>query len=243
MAAKTNYEQLAAEYARHRRVHPGVLQQLIERAEITSQSRVLEVGCGTGNYIVALEEATGCIAMGIDPSDAMLAHAKTRSITVDWRSGQAESLPVDDSSIDLIFSVDVIHHVSDRAAFFTDAMRALAPGGKISTATDSKSDIMRRRPLSSHFPETVAHELRRYPNIETLRSEMAIAGFIGIDEAHVELEYDLSELQPYRDRAFSSLHLIAEPEFHRGIDRLELDLTIGPVSALSLYTLVWGIGH
>jgi hypothetical protein len=68
---------------------------------------------------------------------------------------------------------------------------------------------------------------------------MTAAGFTDITEAHVELVYDLSDTAPYRARAFSSLHLISDDAFARGLAHLEADLTAGPVPCLSLYTLLW----
>jgi ubiquinone/menaquinone biosynthesis C-methylase UbiE len=235
-----DYETIAREYGRHRRVHPGVVRALIERPNLTRRSRVAEIGCGTGNYVTAIHDATACVAIGIDPTSAMLDQARARSATVTWLLGRAESLPLEDESVDLLFSVDVIHHVGDREAFFREAMRVLSPDGLICTVTDSEDDILRRRPLSSHFPETVACELARYPPIGTLRDEMDRAGFGGIETTHVELAYELTTAQPYRDRAFSSLHLIPANAFERGIARLEAELASGPVEALSLYTLLWG---
>jgi SAM-dependent methyltransferase len=134
----------------------------------------------------------------------------------------------------------VIHHVGDRDAFFAEAARVLAPGGKIATVTDSREDIARRRPLSNYFPETVAIEERRYPTIKTLRAEMAAAGFADLHETHVELEYPLTDIRGYRERAYSSLLLIPDDSLAQGLARLELDLLAGPIAALSLYTLVWG---
>jgi SAM-dependent methyltransferase len=236
----TNYEALAEEYARHRRVHPGVLRELIEFAKLNAESRVLEVGCGTGNYLLAIKEQAGCTAIGVDPSEAMLAHAKERSSDAAWLIGRAEALPVPNQSLDLIFSVDVIHHVGDRAAFFAEADRALKPGGLICTATDSHEDILRRRPLSSHFPETIEVELTRYPAAAVLRLEMTGAGLEVLPDGHVELEYPLTQIAGYRDRAYSSLHLIDQAAFERGIARLEAELAAGPIPTLSLYTLLWG---
>lgn len=240
MSVVIDYNRIAGEYGRHRKIHPGVLQQLIERGGVTKTSRILEVGCGTGNYVTAIQEATGCVATGVDPSEAMLAQARERGAEVVWLGGRAEELPVADASVDLLFNVDVIHHVADRPAFFREALRVLAPGGRICTATDSEEDIARRRPLSSHFPETIAYELARYPKIGTLREEMAAAGFEAIETGHVELEYPLTDVQPYRDRAYSSLHLIPAEAVERGVARLEAELASGPVPALSLYTLLWG---
>lgn len=63
-----DYDALAADYARHRRTHPEVLKRLIAEGQLTSISRILDVGCGTGNYAIALEEAVGCECWGIEPS-------------------------------------------------------------------------------------------------------------------------------------------------------------------------------
>ena len=235
-----HYDNLAAAYACNRNTHPGVLARLVENGPIGADTRVLEVGCGTANYIAALCEATGCQASGIDPSAEMLAVARGRGLPIDLCQGRAEALPFPDGSFDLLFSVDVIHHISDRPAFFREAGRLLRPGGRLCTVTDPAEDIRRRRPLSSHFPETVAVELNRYPAIDRLCSEMAGAGFPAIWSEAAELPYSLADIRGYRERAYSSLHLIPDGAFERGLARLEAELADGPIPALSLYTLLWG---
>jgi len=235
-----DYDDLSTAYARNRRIHPGVLHLLVETGRVADASRVLEVGCGTGNYSIALAEATGCQTAGVDPSAEMLAAARLRTQAIDFCQGRAEALPFSSHGFDLIFSVDVIHHLMDRAAFFREAFRLLRPGGRLCTVTDSAEDIRRRRPLSSHFPETVPVELARYPSVETLRAEMAEAGFAAIWTGTTEQPYPLTDSQGYRERAYSSLHLIPDEAFQRGIARMEQELGTGPIAALSLYTLVWG---
>jgi hypothetical protein len=56
----------------------------------------------------------------------------------------------------------------------------------------------------------------------------------------VEFPYLLTDIQAYHDKAFSSLHLIAEEAFERGIERLERDLGTGPIPCVSRYLLLWG---
>jgi ubiquinone/menaquinone biosynthesis C-methylase UbiE len=235
-----DYERAAAPYAQHRDIHLGVLAELIAGAAISGETRVLDVGCGTGNYARALQRETGCRISGIEPTDAMRANARNAANWDVIVQGSAESLPFPDASFDLVMSTDVIHHVGDRPAFFREALRVLDHGGRIATVTDSTEDIARRRPLSSHFPETVAVEQQRYPTIGTLQAEMTAAGFQALPLGHTEMEYDLTRITAYRDRAFSSLHLIDEDAFQRGIERLDADLASGPVPSLSLYTIVWG---
>jgi ubiquinone/menaquinone biosynthesis C-methylase UbiE len=240
-----DYNQLADDYARHRRVHPGVIQNLLEQGEITQQTRLLEVGCGTGNYLVALAGACGCAAWGIDPSDGMLEKAQQRLLSggkeqVVFLPGIAERLDFPSASFDLVFSVDVIHDVQDRAAFFRDAWRVLATGGRLCTVTDSEDIIRKRRPLSAYFPETVQLELGRYPPIPTLRRLMEQAGFTNLVETQVEVAFSLADAQAFRRKAYSSLHLISEEAFQRGLRRMEADLERGPISCISYYVLLWG---
>ena len=232
-----DYNAIAAEYAQHRKVHPGVLEGLLVGGNMGS---VLEVGCGTGNYIGAVHRLTGARAFGIDPSAQMLATARERAPGVALTEGRAESLPYPDGQFDLVYSVDVIHHVKDRPAYIREAHRVLKPGGQVCTVTDSEWIIRQREPLTTYFPESVAHELARYPSIADLRRWMEQAGFTRISEQMVEHRGEITDIAPYRDKAFSSLHLISPTAFQAGLLRMEADLAWGPIPWVSRYVLLWG---
>ncbi|MBS0261102.1 MAG: methyltransferase domain-containing protein [Planctomycetes bacterium] len=234
-----DYDKIAVEYRRHRRIHPGVLREILTMGTVTSSSNVCEVGCGTGNYITAVQSATGCCGLGVDPSDEMLSRARAQSENVEWRKGAGEDLPIERGVIDLVFSVDVIHHVSDRDAFFSQAFQALKLAGKVCTVTDSDW-IIRHRLMSLYFPETVPLELQRYPSIGKLRTLMREAGFVEISDNLVEHEMPLTDIQAYREKAFSALHLISDADFQRGIAKMEHDLKSGPIPFVSRYVLLWG---
>jgi ubiquinone/menaquinone biosynthesis C-methylase UbiE len=236
-----DYDKIASEYERHRKVHPEVLNNLLLTSRIGSVSKVLEVGCGTGNYIIALEALTGCSCWGIDASEQMLSRAKERSRTAHFQPGKAEGLDSPPDFFDLVFSVDVIHHLDDRLAYFREAYRVLRAGGKGCTVTDSEWIIRHRQPLAVYFPETVEIELGRYPCMAELRDLMERVGFSEITESMVEFAYPLTDIQAYRDKAFSSLLFIPEAAFQRGIGRMEQDLRIGPIQCVSRYLLLWGI--
>jgi ubiquinone/menaquinone biosynthesis C-methylase UbiE len=240
MAAHTiDYDALAAAYACDRQVHPGVLERLAGAAP--AGAMVLEVGCGTGNYIIALAAATGADCWGIDPSEGMLDQARRRASPVRFRFGRAEQIDAPADSFDLLFTVDVIHHVDDRCAYLRQAHRVLKPGAKLCTVTDSAEVIRRRQPLSTYFAETIEPELARYPRIIDLESMMREAGFDQITQGTVEWAYELNDLQPYRDKAYSALHLISEAAFQTGLARMQRELQAGPLSCVSRYTLLWGM--
>jgi ubiquinone/menaquinone biosynthesis C-methylase UbiE len=209
-------------------------------SKVGSASKVLEVGCGTGNYIVTLETLAGSSCWGIDPSEQMLSRARERSTTINFQLGKAERLDFPPDFFDLAFSVDAIHHVDDRLAYFREAYRVLEADGKVCTVTDSEWIIRHRQPLAAYFPETVEIELGRYPRIAELRGIMERVGFGEVVEKTVEFAYQLTDIQAYRDKAFSALLFIPKDAFQRGIERMERDLCTGPIPRVSRYLLLWG---
>lgn len=234
------YDTMAAEYSQHRKLHPEVLRDLLSESGVDHDSRVLEVGCGTGNYVTALQSATRCSCWGVDPSSEMLAAARERSERVTFQLGRAERLEFSAEVFDLVFSVDVIHHLENSTEYFQEAQRVLKPGGRVCTVTDSEWIIRHRKPLAVYFPETVEVDLRRYPRLADLRAAMLAVGLEGIVEHQAEVSYELTDAQAYRNKAFSSLHLIPDDAWKRGLERLESDLRSGPVRCVSRYVLLWG---
>jgi SAM-dependent methyltransferase len=235
-----DYDELASVYAAHRAVHPEVLRRIIVGGEIGIETRVLEVGCGTGNYAGAVAGATGCRCVGVDPSVEMLSRAKRGHPAVEFRAGEAGRLDFEAGSFDLVFSVDVIHHVQDRARAFHEACRVLRDGGRICTVTDSPSIIRNRRPLAVFFPESVEVDLARYPPTTELATFMDRAGCEAIGEEEVEFSYVTSDIGPYRAKAFSCLHLISESAYHVGLARLAEQAASEGVRCESRYVLLWG---
>lgn len=234
-----DYDELTESYAAHRRHDPRVLEALRRGGRVRRSFRVLEVGCGTGNYVIALEQATGASSIGVDPSAEMLAVARARTAGVRFVLGAAEALPFPDEHFDFVFSIDVIHHVANPAASLAASFRVLRPGGRLCVGTDDEETI-RGRLHSRYFPETVTVELARYPPLSGLRSMLAAAGFEEIVEERTASPYRLVDPRPYRERAFSSLHLISAEAFRRGLDRLEDDLARGPIEAVARQLLLWG---
>jgi SAM-dependent methyltransferase len=235
---KIDYAALADDYARHRSVHPEVLWRLVDGLD--PAARVLEVGCGTGNYVREIQRLVGCECTGIDPSTQMLDKLRARGGQVRVLECAAERLGLASDTFDLAFSVDVVHHIGDRMSAFREAFRVLRAGGRICSVTDSEWIIRHREPLSRYFPETVDVDLERYPTIEAMRLEMTSAGFESIREELVEHDYDLHEPDAYQNKAFSSLVLLEQEVFQRGLARLEADLRRGPVRCNSRYLLLWG---
>ena len=98
--------------------------------------RVLEVGCGSGFFLLNLYQA-GVIgeAHCTDLSPAMVercvANGRRLGIDVRGRVADAEALPYDDGAFDLVVGHAVLHHLPDVETSLKELARVLRPGGRV----------------------------------------------------------------------------------------------------------------
>ena len=123
----------------------------IELSGLRAGERLVDVGCGPG-IAVQRARAIGAEAIGVDPAGVMLrvARARWRSDPgVDWRIGTAESLPVDDGWADVVWSLSTVHHWADVDGGLAEAIRVLAPTGRL-VALERRIEDMNAAGRASH---------------------------------------------------------------------------------------------
>lgn len=118
-------------------------------AEIPSGATVLDVGCGAGldSLIAAQRVGKNGKVIGVDFSEAMLARAraagmKTKTRNIVFRQSSAESLPVDDSSVDVAMVNGIFNLNPARENIFAELARVMKPGGVLYSA-----EMILREPL------------------------------------------------------------------------------------------------
>jgi|SRR5262245_17466506 len=168
------------------------------------------------------------------------AEARKRLSKAHLFCASAEQMELPARRFDLVYMVDVVHHLTDRAAGFHECQRVLRSSGKLCLVTESTEMLRRREPHATYFPDAVEIELARYPTIEALKSELRAAGFEKLEELKVEIRAELADIEPYRTKVHSSLGLISNSAFDVGIRRLEQDLRSGPIPYTWRYLLLWG---
>jgi ubiquinone/menaquinone biosynthesis C-methylase UbiE len=136
--------------------HARVFWEHIERyrfaRDFVRGKRVLDVACGEGYGAAALMKAGAVSVVGVDSAPDICEHARCR-YQLDIRSGDAQAIPLEDRSIDLVVSFETIEHVSVPSIFLGECARVLIPQGKLIISTPN-------RPVySSHGCQNPFHHL------------------------------------------------------------------------------------
>jgi ubiquinone/menaquinone biosynthesis C-methylase UbiE len=142
------------------------IRDALERSGLLPLSgrRLLEVGCGSGNWLEILERfgarRDGLAGIDLDPGRA--AACATRFAGADIRPGDASVLPWESGSFDLVLQSTVFSSILDpgmRRAVASEMLRVLAPGGAIlwydffmDNPANPNVRGVRRREIEALFP-------------------------------------------------------------------------------------------
>ena len=114
--------------------------RILSGANITAQDRVLDLGCGIGNILIALAERTDFIypAAGVDVSPDLIRIGEREIAQAGLRDriglevAPATRLPFEDGAFDVVLTSHVLKHLDDEALLtsFREVVRVLRPGGR-----------------------------------------------------------------------------------------------------------------
>ncbi|HZC24123.1 MAG TPA: methyltransferase domain-containing protein [Candidatus Binatia bacterium] len=112
--------------------------QIPQMLNLTSNSSVFELGCGSGRYALQVAEQCGCRVLGVDINESGVRTAR-RLAEVAQMSPQcrfeqcdaSKALPCADGDFDAAFSNDVLCHIPSREHILQELLRVLRPGGRL----------------------------------------------------------------------------------------------------------------
>ena len=113
------------------------VEQMAAGAEITADTRVLDVGAGYGGAARYLARTFGCPVTCLNLSEVEnernreLNRAQGLDHLIKVVDGSFEDLPFEDNSYDLVWSQDAFLHSGDRSRVLEEAVRVLRPGGQM----------------------------------------------------------------------------------------------------------------
>jgi len=114
--------------------HRAMIDALVRETNMHENSRVLEIGIGTGRIGISVAEHVRRL-FGIDLSVEMMNKLRLKlvntALNIDLAQANALHLPFADETFDVVYAVHVYHLVADWRNALLDARRVLKPGGKL----------------------------------------------------------------------------------------------------------------
>lgn len=134
-------------------------ERIIEETGIGPGSRVLDVGCGSGEFLATLDRL-GATPSGIDPAPAMIAIAQARLSTADIRLGSADDLPWSDGTFDVVTAFNALQFADDTIGALHEFARVTRPNGLIAVANWAEGDLNDLNVIEASVAMAAGEELR-----------------------------------------------------------------------------------
>jgi ubiquinone/menaquinone biosynthesis C-methylase UbiE len=231
------YDQIGQNYQLTRRADPYICQKLYEylKPGDKNDNLILDVGCGTGSYTIALALKSLCF-YGMDPSGQMLDKAKKKSSEILWRIGFAENIPFTDCLFDGVLATLTIHHWSDLSRGISEIYRVLKPSSRFVIFT-SLQEQMKKYWLNHYFPKMMEKSIREMPSRISLVDAAILKGFRLLTEEPYFIADHLQDLFLYSGKNNPQMYLLdeirngissfanlgTEAETRIGLDKLKSD--------------------
>jgi ubiquinone/menaquinone biosynthesis C-methylase UbiE len=227
MALRVDYDQIATTYDNRYTfgLYDGVLEALRALFPAKKPESVLEVGCGTGYWLAALDMVCPRI-YGLDYSLEMLHRARDRNATASLVRGTADRRPFHSGTFDLIFCVNAIHHFERIEQFIAEARRLLRASGILAVIGMDPHHGHDYWCVYDYFPETKATDLARYPSSGQIIDAMVQAGFERVDcrvacrFAQTRRGRSVLEDPELQRRGCSQMALLTDEQYAAGMERI-----------------------
>jgi ubiquinone/menaquinone biosynthesis C-methylase UbiE len=202
---------------------------IVEMARIRDGDRVLDVGCGTGGFAIAIAKAVSAVVAGLDESETFIEFAKRlpkpERGSADWVLGDAERLPFADARFDRVLLSFVLHQLAAPEIAVAEAARVLKPRGTVLIRTIAPEDARARVP-ARYFPSMAAADEARLPTVAAIEEWIAAAGLVVSEARCVERNARLvldDEERRVRVEVGSRFTQVSEHELATGLERMRAD--------------------
>ena len=135
MSSKKYFDDVASQWDKMRETFfsEAVREKAFAVANVQPDQLAADIGAGTGFITEGLIKK-GLKVIFIDQSEEMIRETQKKFkdySNIDYRKGDAESLPVDDESVDYVFANMYLHHVESPPIAIKEMVRILKHGGKL----------------------------------------------------------------------------------------------------------------
>jgi ubiquinone/menaquinone biosynthesis C-methylase UbiE len=202
---ETAYNTIGKGYNLTRKADSYLTSRLLHFLQPQTGKHYLDIGCGTGNYTIALSNL-GLNFTGVEPSEMMLDVARSIDKHINWLTGTAEQIPAGDNAFNGAMATLTIHHWKNIGLALKEIYRVTETDGKfvLFTATPKQ---MQGYWLNHYFPNMLQSSINQMPGLEAIETELVNAGFKNIIKEKYFIKEDLQDYFLYAGKLNPMLYL------------------------------------
>ena len=230
---KTNYSKVSKVYDQNKGRLGFPKDEDIEKLlEENEKITVLDLACGTGNYLLSQQEyykEKNIRWIGIDLSMDMLNIAKSKNLTAEFINSDAESYNLEEESVDLVVCNFAFHHFENKQKCLAKIYATLKKGG-ILRFRNIEPECMKDWWVYKYCPETFYEDMHRFWPKDLMMYELKKNNFTNITakREYYEKSKPISELvENYKRRDTSQLAMIGDEMYDKGMKRVMQEVNQG----------------
>jgi SAM-dependent methyltransferase len=237
------YNSIAKKYDLLRKWDSPIPKRIVEIGGISEGTKVLDLGCGTGNLISSVRNLSSCIPYGVDASHEMLKVAKEKVKEGTFVHGNVSNIPFPSGFFDCVIGALFIHHVAPslRKEVVKESYRVLFKGHMIIQTMSHQ--LIEKMGYGEFFPAALEITKTGFPKISEIKALFENAGFI---EVKSETVYDkpvkINEVYLMaKHKVISTMEKMSPEAYEKGLERLRLAMGADPdIEFERPMTLVYG---
>lgn len=221
-----DFKKFSDNYDVHRVADPRVLQAIIDNLNLKKDMRILDFGCGTGNYLKALQDNGFKYVFGLDKEERMqeIAQKKTGATV---KIGTHLDIPYESDYFDAVILVAMLHFVDDIDSLFKNLNRVCKKNGHILIITQSHHQV-KARFYNKYFPSLIDIDTNRYYEPQSILEAAEANGFSSVNIqdylSATDMKVDADYFNLIKNKSFFVLGLLSSEEFDKGMDLFKEDM-------------------
>jgi len=173
-------------------------ERVVQRVGIGTDEDVLDIACGTGNAAIRAAQAGGRV-IGVDLTPELFEAGKREAadagVTLEWVEGDAEALPFEDASFDVVLSTFGVMFAPRHRVAAAELVRVLRPGGRFALTTwtpqGAQGELFRMLGKYAPPPPPFAQPPLAWGTEDHVREIFEGTG------VHLEFERDVTHAEPF----------------------------------------------
>lgn len=183
---------------------PDARETAFEAVAEVGPARVLEVGCGWGEFAARVRDEVTVDVVAVDISPRMVELARERGVAAEV--GDVCELPFDANSFDSVVANWMLYHAPDIDLALSELARVLRPGGRLVAATNSTRHLEELWSLVGRDKTT---EVRHFFSEDSEELLLRHFAWVGRRDAVSPITFDTEGVRGYVGSSIVHKHLVA----------------------------------